>query len=111
VQASSGPVDVTVFAYDFGGGNAYHFVTITQVGGSAVFNPMFASVKRITAAEAGKVKPRLLRVVTVKRGDTVQSLAERMAYTDARLDRFLVLNGLKTGSVLAAGQKVKLVTY
>lgn len=111
VQASSGPVDVTVFAYDFGGGNAYHFLTIAPVGGTSVFNPMFSSVKRISAAEAGKVKPRLLRVVTVKRGDTVQSLAGQMAYTDARLERFLVLNGLQANATLAAGQKVKIVTY
>jgi predicted Zn-dependent protease len=111
VQASSGPVDVAVFAYDFGGGKAYHFLTITRVGGAGVFNPMFKSLRRISAADAGQVKPRRLAVVTVKAGDTVQSLAARMAYTDAALERFLVLNGLDSNARLAAGQKVKLVTY
>lgn len=111
VQASGGTVDVAVFAYDFGGGQAYHFVTITQAGGAGVFNPMFKSLRRITAAQAGSVKPRLLRVVTVKAGDTAQKLAERMAYADAKLDRFLILNGLRSGATLTPGQKVKIVTY
>lgn len=111
VQASSGPVDVTVFAYDFGGGKAYHFVTITRVGGAGAFNGMFKSMRRISVAEAGQVRPRRLSVLTVKAGDTVQSLAGRMAYTDAALDRFLVLNGMQAGTRLVPGQKVKIVTY
>jgi predicted Zn-dependent protease len=111
VQASSGTVDVVVFAYDFGNGQAYHFVALAQAGGAAVFNPMFRSLRRISAADAGSVKPRLLDVVTVKAGDTVQSLAAKMAYSDAKVDRFLVLNGLQAGEALTPGQKVKLVTY
>jgi hypothetical protein len=34
-----------------------------------------------------------------------------MAYSNLQLERFLVLNGLSANSALAAGQKVKLVTY
>lgn len=111
VQASGGTVDAVVFAYDFGGGKAYHFVTLSQAGGANVFNPMFQSLRRISAGEAGNVKPRRLDVVTVKAGDTLQSLAQRMAFSDAKLERFLVLNGLQSNSRLAPGQKVKVVTY
>ena len=111
VQSSNTVNEVAVFAYDLGGGNAYHFLTINRSGGVAVFNPMFKSFRRITAAEAGQVRPRVLRVVTVKAGDTSQSLAKRMAYADAQLERFLVLNGLQASDRLAVGQKVKLVTY
>ncbi|WP_395333781.1 M48 family metalloprotease [Novosphingobium sp. BL-8H] len=111
VQTSGNQVDVAVFAYDFGGGNAYHFLTMTRAGGVGVFNPMFKSMRRISAAEAGQVRPRLLRVVIVKAGDTSQSLAARMAYSDAQLDRFLVLNGLQAADRLVPGQKVKIVTY
>ncbi len=110
-QTNSGTMDVAVFAYDFGNGKAYHFVTITQAGGAGAFNTMFRSMRRITAAQAGSVKPRRLSVVTVKAGDTVRSLSSRMAYTDAPLDRFLVLNGLQQDARLTPGQKVKLVTY
>jgi predicted Zn-dependent protease len=34
-----------------------------------------------------------------------------MAYSNAQLERFQVLNGLTAASTIAAGQKVKLVTY
>jgi predicted Zn-dependent protease len=111
VQGSSGPLDVAVFAYDFGGGKAYHFTCITQAGNAGVFNPMFRSMRRISAADAGAVKPRKLSVVTVKAGDTVQSLAARMAYRDAAVERFLVLNGMQADARLTPGQKVKIVTY
>jgi len=111
VNASSGQVDVVVFAYEFAKDQAFHFVTISQAGQASQFNPMFGSMRRLTANEASAVKARKLAVVTVKSGDTVQSLAARMAYTDAPLDRFLVLNGLSAGAQLSAGQKVKLITY
>lgn len=111
VRVSNGTVDVVVFAYDFGNGQAYHFVTISQAGGAGVFNPMFQSLRRISASQAGSVKPRLLDVATVRSGDTVQSLSQRMAYGNAKLERFLVLNGLQAGSRLTPGQKVKVITY
>jgi predicted Zn-dependent protease len=111
VRTSSGEADVVVFAYEFSKDQAYHFVTITQAGGASVFNAMFNSLRRLGAGEANAVHARKLDVVTVKPGDTVQSLAARMAYDSARLDRFLVLNGLAADVRLSPGQKVKIVTY
>lgn len=110
-SSSGGQVDVTVFAYEFSRDRAYHFVAITPAGRSGVFNPMFGSMRRISSAEAGRVVPRRIDVVTVGPRDTVQSLASRMAYTDAQVERFRVLNGLRANDVLRAGQKVKLVVY
>ena len=111
VAQSSGAVDVTVFAYQMDANKAFHFMTLTQAGRSGVFDSMFGSMRRISATEAGSIRPRKLTVVTARSGDTVQSLASRMAYTDAPLDRFLVLNGLNANSRIVAGQRVKLVTY
>lgn len=111
VNNGSGQVDVTVFAYQFDATTAYHFLTVVQAGGADVFNPMFQSLRRISATEAAAVKPRKLLVVTVKKGDTIASMASKMAYIDAQQQRFLVLNGLAAGSTLSVGQKVKLVTY
>ena len=110
VASGKDQVEVTVFAYQWDANTAYHFMTITQAG-SNVFDPMFRSMRRLTTTEAAALKPRKLAVVTVRAGDTVQTLARRMAYADAPLDRFLVLNGLTASSKLAVGQKVKLVTY
>lgn len=111
VQTSSGQLDVVIFAYELARGQAFHFVTISQAGQARAFDAMFASLRRIGASEASALKARKLEVITVKAGDTVQSLASRMAYPAAQLERFLVLNGLKADSRLAAGQKVKLIVY
>ena len=111
VQGSSGQLDVAVFAYEFSGSQAFHFLTISPAGNAAQFNGMYSSLKRISASEAAAVRPRKLVVVTARSGDTVQSLAARMAYSDAAVDRFLVLNGLDANSRIAPGQKVKIVTY
>ncbi len=72
---------------------------------------MFKSLRRIDSSEAGAVRPRRLAVVTVRPGDTVETLSARMAFPDARRERFMVLNGLGYGEALVVGQKVKLVTY
>ncbi len=110
-NTQQGQVDVTVFAYEFARDRAYHFVTLNQAGQARVFDPMFGSVRRLTPTESAAIRPRRLSIVTVRRGDTVQSLANRMAYRDNQLERFLVLNGLSAGATLTPGQRVKVVVY
>jgi predicted Zn-dependent protease len=110
VNNGDSQVDVTVFAYEFSKTQAFHFLTVMPVGSAATFNGMYSSMRRISDSEAAAIRPRKLVVVTAGRNDTLQSLAARMAYSDAQMDRFLVLNGLAAGSRIAAGQKVKLVT-
>ncbi|MES2699861.1 MAG: M48 family metalloprotease [Pseudomonadota bacterium] len=102
-------VDVSVIAYDFGGGKAYHFAAITPAGQATVFNPMFNSMRRVTAQEAAQVVPRALDVITATRSDTVQTLARRMAYTDGQEARFRVLNGLSGTATVVPGQRYKIV--
>lgn len=109
VNSGNGQVDVVVFAYEFSNGQAFHFATISQAGRSGTFTPMFNSMRRISQAEANRVVPRVVDVVTVRSGDTVSGLASRMAYDDAKEQRFRVLNGLGSGDQLQAGQKVKIV--
>jgi predicted Zn-dependent protease len=109
VNNGKSQVDIVVFAYEFANDRAYHFATITPVGRTNPFNSMFQSMRRISVGEASNVIARRVDVVTVQRGDTVQSLAGRMAYENAREDRFRVLNALGTNDALRAGQKVKLV--
>lgn len=112
VSTQQGQVDVSVFAYQWDSDSAYHFVTITQPGtGIGPFSSMVGSLRRLSASEAAAIRPRVIDVVTVKAGDTVQSLANRMAYNDLKLDRFLTLNSLQANSTLQAGDKVKLVVY
>jgi predicted Zn-dependent protease len=87
-------------------------VMLTPAGyGVRPFVPMINSFRRITPAEAAAIRPRVIHVEVVRPGDTVQSLASRMAYRDFKLERFLSLNDLSANSALAPGQKVKLVVY
>ncbi|OYW44080.1 MAG: peptidase M48 Ste24p [Sphingomonadales bacterium 12-68-11] len=111
VRTNSGQsqVDVVVYAYEFARNQAYHFAAIVPAGRGGVFNPMFGSVRRISTAEAAQVVPRVLDVVTAARGDTVQSLAGRMAYGSAQVERFRVLNGLASGAQVVPGQRYKVV--
>lgn len=75
------------------------------------FDPLFASLRRMTEAEARAVRPRKIDIVTAGRGDTVASLSSRMAFSTYQADRFRVLNGLAANAELRAGQRVKLVVY
>lgn len=109
VNNGSSQVDVVVFAYEFAKDRAYHFVTVTPAGGASTFDSMFRSMRRISASEAAAVIPRRIDVVTVQRGESVASLARRMAFSHAQEERFRVLNGLGTSDQVQAGQKVKLV--
>lgn len=110
-QQGGQSVDVVVFAYEFARDRAYHFIGITPQGRSNTFDSMYNSVRRISDSEAAAVKPRFVRVHTVRSGDTVQSLANRMDYSAHQLDRFLSLNALDANSTLQPGQRVKIVTY
>jgi predicted Zn-dependent protease len=45
----------------------------------------------------------------VSSGDTAERLARRMNFDDYRVERFRVLNGLRPGAPLRAGDRMKLV--
>ncbi|HEX3423407.1 MAG TPA: M48 family metalloprotease [Sphingomicrobium sp.] len=112
VNTGSGMIDATVIAYQWDPQHIYHFAMLTQGGtGLGPFTPMVNSLRRISQAEADNIRPRIIHVVTVRAGETLQSLASKMAYRDYQLDRFLVLNGMTANSTLVPGQRVKLVVY
>jgi predicted Zn-dependent protease len=109
VNTGQSTVDVVVVAYEFARDQAFHFATITPAGRSSVFEPMFSSLRRISANEAAQVVPRRVDVVTAGRGDTVQTLASRMAYGSAQAERFRVLNGLASNAEIVPGEKYKII--
>jgi predicted Zn-dependent protease len=110
VRTSRGYVDASVVAYRWDPERVYHFVMLTQGGaGIRPFISMVNSLRRITPREAAAIQPKIIRIVTVAPGDTVDSLAQRMAYRDFKLDRFLALNALQPGTRLMPGGRVKLV--
>ena len=105
-------IAASVVAYQGERDRIYYFVMMTPGGyGIQPFATMINSLRRISPQEAAAIRPRIIHVVSVSPGDTVQSLASRMAYRDFKLERFLSLNGLQANSRLAPGQKIKLVVY
>jgi len=110
-NSNAGQLDVGVFAYRAdGAATAYNFVTLTRAGqGIGPFQPLVESVRRMPAAEANGVRPLRIKVVKVKSGETSETFARMMAFPDNPLDRFLVLNGMKRGDVLRAGDRVKVI--
>jgi len=112
VQTNSGWVDASVFAYQWDAQRVYYFVMLTRGGyGIQPFAAMVNTFRRITPQEAAAIRPRIIHVVAVGPGDTIASLASRMAYRDFKLERFLSLNGLAPNARLVPGQKLKLVVY
>lgn len=74
-----------------------------------VFQPLVNSFRTLSDQEAAAIKPHRLRVVTVKPGDTVRSLASTMPYDEMLEERFRVLNKLDPNAQLEIGARVKLV--
>jgi predicted Zn-dependent protease len=114
VRAQSGQtaVDATVFAFSTARDRAYHFLVLAPAGqGLGSLEPLIASFRTMNAADAAAARPRFLRVVTVRNGDTLDSLAARMAFPTYRLERFQVLNGPSQVTRLNPGDRVKIVTY
>ncbi len=107
----SGQVTVTVYAYEFANNSAFHILSISPAASASPFTSLVQSVRRLTADEAAAIRPRKIDVITVRSNDTLKSVSDRMAYSDFKLERFLVLNGLKANDVLKSGQKVKIIVY
>ena len=114
LNTSQGPREVRLVAIRYDPKTIYRMMFLTPPALSGPLNlPLRRttySFRRLGAAEAARLKPLRLRVVTVKPGDTVHTLAARMAFDDYQAPRFRVLNGLSETDRLKVGQKVKIIT-
>lgn len=114
VRTSTGRFDARLTAFRVDTQTIYRMIFLTA---GADTNRLATGLRRTTysfrmmsPAEASKLRPLVLRIVTVQRGDTVESLARRMPYSDYKLERFEVLNGISRNDRLRPGQKLKMVT-
>lgn len=73
------------------------------------FEDTLRSFRTLSAREAGALRPRRLDIVTVQRGDTIDSLARQMEVDEDPRGLFVLLNGLDRGRTLQPGDKVKIV--
>lgn len=67
------------------------------------------SLRTMTAQEKQSIQPLKIKVVTAGVGDSVASLASRMAVERNREEHFRVLNGLRGGEGLLPGQLYKII--
>jgi predicted Zn-dependent protease len=102
-------VDATVIAYRFPSAT-YSFLVVTPPGSRlGAFTSMVSSVAELSPQAAGSIRGKRIRIVTVKAGDTIDSLARQMAYPNYQRERFVTLNGLEDATTLVPGRLVKLV--
>jgi predicted Zn-dependent protease len=111
VATQGGSRDATVVAYRADGESGYHFIFVapSNVDASSVIAQTSRSFRRLSSGEAASLRKRVVDVVTVRAGDTAQSLSARMAFDDYRLERFLVINDRDAGTPLRVGEKVKII--
>ncbi len=110
-QTQSGQqVDVGIMAYNINN-RAYHFVIMGPAGQLGPTYAMTQSLRILTDAEIGQLRPRKIEIISVRNGDTIASLSSRMAYSDFQADRFKMINAITADRALVPGEKLKLVVY
>ena len=67
------------------------------------------SFRRLSASEKQSLKPYKIKLVRAGSGDSISSLASRMAVKEYAQDRFRVLNGLAPNENVQAGTLYKLI--
>lgn len=108
-SASGRAVDATLVAYRFPDATDTFLLVTPRGSGVGPFAALLQSVAPLSASEAAAIRGKRLRIVTVAPGDTVDTLARRMAYPSYQRERFLALNGLAPGAALRPGMLVKVV--
>lgn len=103
-----------LLALDYGETQILRFGVVAPTAQIAAARQAMRSLKRqidfLTTAQIAAIKPLRLDVIKVRRGDTLQALAARMAVpVDDRLPLLRVLNQLAGDAVLRPGQSLKLV--
>jgi predicted Zn-dependent protease len=107
-------------------GDQWHFKVYALKFGNDVYRFIFASrqkttesdrnaretvntFRKLTLEEIQAARPLRIKVITVQPGDTVESLAHRMAGVDHPTERFRVLNGLDRRAEVKVRDRVKIV--
>jgi len=100
-----------VYALRFGS-DVYRFIFASK-GKAGIhdrhFREIVNSFRRLSLAEIDATRPLRIRIATAQPGDTVETMAHRMADVDQPVERFRMLNGLGPKDVLRPGDQVKLV--
>lgn len=112
LQTQDGPVEALVAAYAGVDGAAYHFLLVSPPGQRMPrsVEALAGSFRRLPAQEAARLRPRVIEVVAVRPGDTIETMAALMA-SERPIEHFLTLNGRGADDTLRPGERVKLVRF
>ena len=112
LRTGEGPVEAVVAAFAGADGGAYHFVLVSPPGAPipGAVDALVGSFRHLSPQEAARLRPRVIDVVTVGAGDTVQSLAARMA-SDRPRERFLMINDRAADAPIRPGERVKIIRF
>jgi predicted Zn-dependent protease len=113
VRTNEGTMEVVVAAYDSGGDGIYHFLMVAPPTDAArgALSELFNSFRLLSPAQAAELRPRVIDVVAVRPGETLQTMASRMAVSELPLETFLMLNDRSADQPLRPGERVKIVRY
>jgi len=101
--------DVAVAVIRFSDTQGYVFLTEEAPGEGVLLETLLSSFRRLSPEEAAEARRGLrIRVVTVRPGETAETLARRMAPPYDRPETLLALNGLSAAG-LRPGLRVKLI--
>jgi predicted Zn-dependent protease len=108
-----GPLVMRAVAIRKDGRSAFRFLFISPAKDTKRLSQPFRrttySFRRLSAREAGKIRPLRLLVVRSGPRDSIKSLAKTLPYGQYNESWFRVLNDMKQGQRLAPGLKVKVV--
>jgi len=112
LNTRQGPVDLMLVAVRYAPGRYWRFQFVSTPPRTAAFSPGFlatlGSFRALSAAEAAAIRPLRIRAHQVRRGETVERLAQAMPVARAE-ERFRLMNGLGPEEQVQAGQWVKLI--
>ena len=112
VDTNDGEVRLSFMAYAGPGGGAFHFIMVSPPRAIApeALSALFASFHLLSPEEVATLRPRVIRVVAAKAGDTYQSIAAGMA-SDRPVEHLLMLNGRTAGEPLRPGEPLKIIAW
>lgn len=100
-------------AISAGNNKFYRLVFLAPAGGMSRYATEFRrttySLSKLTNRDVELASPNRVRLIKVKQGDTIQSLAAQMPVPDFAVERFCLLNGLQPGDRLTPGDTLKTV--
>ncbi len=105
--------DLRIVLIRYDAETVYQFIFATPPARTAAYSRQFRettySFRKLSGSEATGYPPKRIKAVTVGAGDTVESLARKMAVEKFAEEHFRVLNGLAERGDVRQGQKVKIV--